>query len=175
MDNNDILIRLRYALDIKDIDMVEIFKLGGVMVTKEELQKMLLKTDSSSNPGSEKEALPAADDSSKCSNHMLESFLNGLITLKRGKKEPAPGESEKQIFMIKEDWNVNNVLLKKLKIALSLTGEDMLEIFKNGGINLSNGELSAVLRREGQRNYKVCGDRYIRLFLKGLAVRYRKK
>lgn len=28
MSNNDILKRVRYALDIKDIDMVEIFKLG---------------------------------------------------------------------------------------------------------------------------------------------------
>ena len=29
MENNDILIRLRYALDIKNTDMVKIFKLGG--------------------------------------------------------------------------------------------------------------------------------------------------
>jgi uncharacterized protein YehS (DUF1456 family) len=43
MDNNDILIRLRYALDIKDSEMVEIFKLGGVEVTKEQVQKMLIK------------------------------------------------------------------------------------------------------------------------------------
>ena len=34
MDNNDILIRLRYALDIKDADMVEVFRLGGLEVTK---------------------------------------------------------------------------------------------------------------------------------------------
>ena len=44
MDNNDILIRLRYALDIKNTDMVEIFKLGGVEVTKEEVRKMLTKS-----------------------------------------------------------------------------------------------------------------------------------
>jgi hypothetical protein len=44
MNNNDILIRLRYALDIKDIDMIEIFKLGGISVTREELQRMLLKS-----------------------------------------------------------------------------------------------------------------------------------
>ena len=37
MNNNDILIRLRYALDIKDTVMVEIFKLGGVEVTQEEV------------------------------------------------------------------------------------------------------------------------------------------
>ncbi len=39
MNNNDILIRLRYALDIKNTDMVEIFKLGGIEVTKEEVSK----------------------------------------------------------------------------------------------------------------------------------------
>ena len=44
MDNNDILIRLRYALDIRDIDMVEIFKLGGAELTVEEVRKMLIKS-----------------------------------------------------------------------------------------------------------------------------------
>ena len=47
MDNNDILIRLRYALDIKDTDMVEIFKLGGIELTKEEVLKMLTKSNDS--------------------------------------------------------------------------------------------------------------------------------
>jgi uncharacterized protein YehS (DUF1456 family) len=175
MDNNDILIRLRYALDIKDTDMVEIFKLGGVTVTKEELQKMLVKSNDSNDIGSPKKEINSDDNRNICSNYMFESFLNGFIILKRGKKESKPGETEKQIFMIKDDRTVNNVMLKKVKIALSLTGEDMLAIFKDGGIDLSNSELSAVLRREGQRNYKVCGDRYARVFLKGLAARYRKK
>lgn len=43
MSNNDILKRVRYALDIKDIDMVEIFKLGGMEVTKEDVVDMLTK------------------------------------------------------------------------------------------------------------------------------------
>ena len=42
MSNNDILKRVRYALDIKDIDMVEIFKLG-MEVTKEDVVDMLTK------------------------------------------------------------------------------------------------------------------------------------
>jgi len=45
MDNNDLLIRLRYALDIKDTDMVKMFELGGVEVSKEEVRKMLIKSD----------------------------------------------------------------------------------------------------------------------------------
>ena len=47
MDNNDILIRLRYAIDISDIEMVEIFKLGGLEVTVEEVRKILIKSKSS--------------------------------------------------------------------------------------------------------------------------------
>ena len=47
MENNDILIRLRYALDIKNTDMVEIFKLGGIDVTKDEVLKILTKAEDS--------------------------------------------------------------------------------------------------------------------------------
>lgn len=175
MNNNDILIRLRYALDIKDIEMLEIFKLGGINLTREELQRMLLKPKKGGNIDSEEDEFVANDDMKKCNNHMLESFLNGFILLKRGKQESEPGKPEKQAFMITDNKDVNNVLLKKLKIALSLTSEDMLDILKKAGVNLSNSELSSVLRREGQRNYKECGDRYARNFLKGLAIKYRNK
>jgi uncharacterized protein YehS (DUF1456 family) len=78
------------------------------------------------------------------------------------------------LTMIKDNKNVNNVMLKKLKIALSLTSDDMLEVFNVAGVNLSNSELSAVLRSEEQRNYKECGDRYSKNFLKGLAIKYRR-
>jgi uncharacterized protein YehS (DUF1456 family) len=175
MNNNDILIRLRYALDIKDTDMLEIFKLGGIALTREELQRMLLKPKKGSDIESDDDEFVANDDMKKCNNFMFESFLNGFILLKRGKQELEPGKSEKQAFMIKDNKDVNNILLKKLKIALSLTSEDMLDILKAAGVNLSNSELSSVLRREGQRNYKECGDRYVRNFLKGLAIKYRNK
>ena len=173
MNNNDILIRLRYALDLKDSEMLEAFKLGGITITKEELQRMLLKPQKGSYLDSDEEEFVANDDMKKCNNHMLESFLNGFIVFKRGRQESKPGEQEKQAFLITDNKAVNNVLLKKLKIALSLTSEDMLDIFRVSGVNLSNSELSSVLRREGQRNYKECGDRYPRNFLKGLAIRYR--
>ena len=44
MDNNDILIRFRYALEIKDPDIVAIFKLGGLKVTREEVRLLLTKS-----------------------------------------------------------------------------------------------------------------------------------
>lgn len=172
MNNNDILIRLRYALDIKDSDMIEIFKLGGISITKEDLQRMLLKAKYSTDVEAD-DKFEALDDMKKCNNYMFESFLNGFIIFKRGKQEAAPAETEKQMLMIKDNKSVNNVMLKKVKIALSLTSEDMLEILKATGVNLSKSELSAVLRKEGQRNYKECGDRYARNFLKGLAIKNR--
>ena len=168
MNNNDILIRLRYALDIKDTVMMEIFKLGGISVTNDELQRMLLRPKNNSNNDSDEDKFIPNDDMRKCNNYMLESFLNGFIILNRGKQESKP-------YLIKDNKTVNNIFLKKVKIALSLTSEDMLDLFKAAGVNLSSSELSAVLRREGQRNYKECGDRYVRIFLKGLAVKYRNK
>ncbi len=43
MNNNDILTRLRYALDLKDAEMVEIFGLGGIEITKDDVQAILSK------------------------------------------------------------------------------------------------------------------------------------
>ncbi|MBO9131049.1 DUF1456 family protein [Bacillus sp. 165] len=167
MSNNDILIRLRYALDIKDIDMVEIFELGGIEVTKEEVLKMLIKSKNSYHDEVENE------DVIKCNNSMLESFLNGFITFKRGKQDPKPGDAGRQAAPLKTNESVNNLLLKKLKIALALTSEDMIDMFEGAGIKVTKGELSALLRKKDHKNYKECGDRYARNFLKGLAVKYR--
>ena len=172
MDNNDILIRLRYALDIKDTDMVEIFKIGGVKLTIEEVRKMLIKSKDSFNV--EVEAQDEIEENIICTNSALESFLNGFIIFKRGKKDQKPEQPEKPVLAIKNNQNVNNIMLKKLKIALSLTSEDMLDIFNEAGINVTKGELSALFRKEGHKHYKECGDKYARNFLKGLAIKNRK-
>ncbi|MGN1400953.1 MAG: DUF1456 family protein [Bacillus sp. (in: firmicutes)] len=168
MTNNDRLIRLRYALDIKDVDMVEIFKLGGMELTREEVGKILTK------PDFDMEYDEFSEHYFICNHVMFESFLNGLIIFKRGKQEPKPGQPERPPMMIKNNGSVNNVMLKKLKIALALTTEDMLEIWEDAGVTVTKGELGAILRKEGHKNYVPCGDRYARNFLKGLAMRYRR-
>ncbi|SDQ35261.1 DUF1456 family protein [Carnobacterium viridans] len=173
MNNNDRLVRLRYALDIKDTEMVEIFKLGGLELTKEDVKKMLTKSKNENSDTIKKEEFQKNDYVKDCSNQTLESFLNGLIIFKRGRQESAVNEPEKLVPMVINDKNVNNMLLKKIKIALSLTSEDMLGVLGNAGVQISKSELSAVLRKEGHRNYKECGDRYARNFLKGLAIAWR--
>ncbi|SOC27921.1 DUF1456 family protein [Brochothrix thermosphacta] len=165
MNNNDILLRLRYALDIKDTDMVEMFRLAGVELTLQEVKDMLTK----------QEYLMTSEDDGNvyvksCDNEMIDSFFNGFITFKRGRKDDQPLPPQQKS---KEIRHINNLLLKKVKIALSLTSDDMLEILDDAGVYLSKGELSAVLRKDDHRNFKQCGDKFARNFLKGLALRYR--
>ena len=174
MDNNDILIRLRYALDVRDIEMVKIFKLGGVELTTEEVRKLLIKSKDTyqyNNDVDDHDEIEEMEENIKCKNSMLESFLNGFIIFKRGKQDPKPGQSE--LPALKNNENPNNMMLKKLKIALSLTSDDVLDIFKETGITLSKGELSALFRKEGHKHYKECGDKYARNFIKGLAIKNR--
>lgn len=173
MDNNDILIRLRYALNIRNTEMVKIFKLGGLELMEETVSKLLIKGKNTyhslregDNPGEE-----GTDEQIKCKNSMLESFLNGLIIYKRGKQDP--DKEQPEALILKSNDNPNNILLKKVKIALSLTSDDMIKIFADAGIRVTSGELSALLRREGHKNYKECGDKYARNFLKGLTIKYR--
>jgi len=67
----------------------------------------------------------------------------------------------------------NNAILKKLRIALELKEDDMVGILKLADIDISKSELTALFRKEGHRNYKECGDQFLRNFLKGLTISHR--
>lgn len=164
MENNDTLIRLRYALDIRDLDMVEIFKLGGIEVTKEEVLKILTKSDDNVDN----------EDHIHCDDHMLDSFFNGFIIFNRGVQKPKPGEPKRQAPPQNSNENMNNVIFKKLRIALTLTSDDIIDIMKLAGVTMTQGELSAILRNKNHRNYTECGGGYARNFLKGLTIKHRK-
>lgn len=155
MTNNDFLRRLRYALNLRDNTMVEIFKLGNRKVTLERVIRFLKRE--------------LEEGFIKLSNQDLIAFLDGLITHRRGKKEDT---NQIEVKITKN--NLNNILLRKLRIALELKSYDMIEVFKLGGIEISDSELSALFRKEDHKNYRECRDKYIRVFLKGLAEYCRK-
>ena len=155
MTNNDFLRRFRYALNIKDNTMIQIFKKGNITLTREGVIDYLKKD--------------IDEGFKKLTNNDLIAFLDGLIIQKRGKKEN--GTPTPQIKVTKN--NLNNIILRKLRIALSFKSYDMINIFKLGGIEISESELSALFRSEDHKNYKECGDKYVRVFLKGLTEYYR--
>jgi uncharacterized protein YehS (DUF1456 family) len=154
MTNNDILIRLRYALDLNDMTLQEIFSLGDHPVEFFTLKDYLRKEE---------------EEGYKTLNHKgMDSFLDGFIVYRRGKKENQGAPSEKT------ELN-NNVILRKLRIALELKEEDMLMIFKLADITLSRSQLSAFFRKKNQDNYMECKDQFLRNFLKGLTIKHRGK
>lgn len=163
MNNNDIVIRLRYALAISNADMLKIFKLGGLELTNEKLVKILKRQDKET------------PRDQNLTMEELERFMNGLIISQRGIKKDANGQTLEPTFDMKKEDDINNVVLKKLKIAMQYTSEDYQSFFKSAGIEVSNAELSAVLRRPDHRNYRPAGNRYLRNILKGMALEYRKE
>lgn len=154
MTNNDILRSLRYTLNINDSTMIEIFKLADHEIEQSNLTGLLKKEDE--------------EGFVNCSDDVLRYFLDGLILHKRGRKEIKPGETRKSDSRL-----TNNTILKKLRIALELKEDDMLGILKLANVDISKSELTALFRKEGHKNYKECGDQFLRKFLKGLSIRYR--
>ncbi|MDD2309372.1 MAG: DUF1456 family protein [Desulfuromonadaceae bacterium] len=154
MNNNDVLRRLRYALDISNPTMIEIFQLSGCSIEQPTLIKLLKKEEE--------------DDFIACSNPLLSFFLDGLIVHKRGRRDSADGQPPKPDTELG-----NNSILKKLRIALDLKEDDMLEVMGLAGVKISKAELSALFRNKGHKHYKECGDQFLRNFLQGLTIRNR--
>jgi len=157
MKSNDILIGLSDALQLSTKDMVEIFSHGDIEITEDIVQGMLINQNESS------------EEQIKCEFSTLESFLNGFIIYKRGKPTPKPGQPAKPPLSIKDGRTINNVMLKKLKIAFSLTSEDMHDIFEEGGVTVTKDKLSTLFRKEGHKHYTKCSDEYANAFINGLA------
>ena len=67
----------------------------------------------------------------------------------------------------------NNDILKKLRIALQLRDDDIIEILKHSDFKVSKPELSAFFRNEEHPNYKPLGDQILRKFLNGLIIQRR--
>jgi uncharacterized protein YehS (DUF1456 family) len=152
MTNNDVLRRIRYIFDINDNKMIALFALAENKVSREEISSWLKKE--------EDEGFVKLDDLS------LAIFLNGLINEKRGKKDGPQHEPEKRLS--------NNIIFMKLKIALNMQAEDVLNIMSKAGFQMSKHELSAFFRKPGHKHYRECKDQILRNFLKGLQLKYRK-
>ncbi len=151
MTNNDVLRRLRYTFDFSDDEMIRIFDLGDYKTTRTEISDWLKPEDHASYIN-----LP---------DKKLAHFLNGFINLKRGKREGEQPAAESNM--------TNNLVLKKLKIALALKTEDLISIFKQADLEVSKNEISAFMRNPKQSQYRQLLDQYLRNFLMGLQLRYR--
>lgn len=67
----------------------------------------------------------------------------------------------------------NNDIMKKLRVALKLRDDEIIDILKLVNFNISKSELSAIFRKDDHPNYVICGDQLLRNFLNGLIIKMR--
>ena len=157
MNNNDILRRLRYALNISNSGMAEIFKNSGYDITEAKILTLLKKEEE--------------EGFAECSDMEMTHFLDGLIIQRRGRRNDADSEPD-----VKPEIRMtNNMVLKKLRIALDFKEEDMLAVFKLARFEVSKPELSAIFRKKVHKNYKLCKDQMLKNFLQGLTIHLRRE
>jgi len=152
MTYNDILRRIRYTFDCSDDEMIELFGLADLSVSREQLSNWLKKDDD--------------PDYKSLSDEQLACFLNGLITNNRGKREGVQPPAEKKL--------TNNIIFRKLKIALDFKDDDILGLLETVDFRLSRHELSAFFRKSTHKHYRECKDQILRNFLNALQNQYRK-
>ncbi len=133
--------------------MLSMFKQGGYEANKSELVAWLAREEDVGFV--------------LCEDEKLIRFLNGLIINNRGAKGDGIPEPETVLS--------NNIVLRKLKIALDLQADDLLEMLKLNEFVLSKHELSALFRKPGHKNYRRCLDQLLRNILDGMEKHYRKK
>ncbi len=151
MTNNDILRKLRYTFDITDDQMIKHFANAGKEVNRSEISNWMKKDDD-----------PAYIN---LVDKNLSYFLNGFIIQRRGKKEGPLPLAESKIN--------NNIILRKLKIALDLKDDEILELLSYADFRLSRHELSAFFRKPTQSKFRKCKDQVMRNFLHGVQIGFK--
>lgn len=152
MDNNNIVRRIRDTFHLGDAQIVVMLGETAGTVSLGEVAALLKREDD--------------EDRVKMTDDQLGAFLDGFIVHRRGKSDrPAP---------VHVGHLNNNVILRKLKIALNLKNEDILRMMKRAGKPIGKPELSAFFRRPDHRHFRECQDQFLRNFLKGMFLEYRR-
>jgi len=133
MTNNYVLSSIMNSLKLNKVDILKSYKLADKKITQDDVDDILRE------PSDEKFIL--------LSDEGFELFLNGFIAYKRG---PSDKKAKKQ-----KVYFSNNIILKKLKIALDLKDEDIIEIFANDGLEITKSQLTAYFRRD-RLLFKTC-------------------
>ena len=147
ISTNEILFRIQKALNLSLEDIVEAYKLENYKMLEPHLKDILKRRQDAGFM--------------LCSYEELGVFLDGLVALKRG---PSPKKSN-------NDGAVeltNNLILKKLRIALELKEAETEIIFGLADIELTKQQLASLFRKETHKNFKPCSSELLMAFIEGL-------
>ncbi len=145
MRTNKILNGITKALYLNVNDIAHIYELAHYPKTKDEIRALL------QDERSKKFQEATYED--------LGLFLDGLIIKKRGEMS---NSLEEELALD------NNLILKKLRVALNLKTHELVMIFALNDTTLSPSQINALFRKEGHKNYRLCSDKMLFDFLSGL-------
>lgn len=152
MTNNEVIKSVRYTLEIKNKEVLQMVQAGGVELTILDVVNLLKNEDEAGFL--------------ECPAETIHAFLDGLILQRRG---PSDGPAKKFPTATID----NNTILRKLRIAFEMRDTDLIAAVESVGLRISKSELSALFRAPSHQHYRQCGDQFLRNFLKGLTQRFR--
>ena len=144
---NEVLFRIQKALSLTTEEILQAYALEEYKMTPSHLASLLKRHQ-------DNDFIPASYEE-------LGLFLDGFVTLKRG---PSPKKSnDDEIVEL-----TNNLILKKLRIALEFREAEIEIIFELADAKLTKQQLSSLFRKESHKNFKPCSDELLMSFLEGL-------
>jgi len=146
MKINDILFKIKTALSLSDKAMIQAYALVDYKMRPPRLEAILKRHQ---DQGYE-----------EATYEELGIFLDGLIALKRGERPKTPQDEDIPL--------TNNLILKKLRIALELKEPELMIVFGLVDVPLTKRQIGSLFRAEGHKNFKACSDELLMLFLEGL-------
>lgn len=147
INTNEVLYRIQQALNLTAEEIIEAYTLEEYSMEASHLESLLKRRHD--------------EGFMLCSYEELGVFLDGLVTLKRG---PSPKKAnDDEIIEL-----TNNLILKKLRIAMELKEAETEIIFGLVDVELSKQQLASLFRKEGHKNFKTCPDELLMAFLEGL-------
>jgi uncharacterized protein YehS (DUF1456 family) len=147
LNTNDILYHIQKALNLSQEEILQSYKLVEYPMDSTRLDALL------------KRRLDKGFE--LCSYEELGLFLDGLVLLKRG-PSPKKQNGDEVVEL------TNNLILKKLRIAMELKEPETEIIFGLAEVELSKQALKSLFRKEGHKNFKACSDELLMAFLEGL-------
>lgn len=147
MQINDILFKIKTALSLDNETIIKAYTLVEYEMSQERLTDILKKRQDKGY--------------AEATYEELGLFLDGLILLKRGKASTTKDEDE--VFEL-----TNNLILKKLRVALELKEAELVILFALAEVTITKRQIGSLFRKEGGKNFKACSDELLLSFLEGL-------
>jgi uncharacterized protein YehS (DUF1456 family) len=148
MQNNELLRRVCGALAIDEEGLLSLVALAGLTTQVPSPAGLLLDAEQGGH-------LP-------CDDPTLLALLDAIIEQRRG---PSEGRRRPQVPMS------NNLVLKKLRIAMGYQDADMLQVFAQAGVHMGRNQLGSLFRAPGNSHFQDCSDGTLLCFLTGLQRR----